>query len=82
MHSRKKWIGVVNMRSLRLHRLALCCGPTLITPEASRASTALDALPGDLEQTIAVLEKKSKAIEKDNGAASNQKILRGLLEKL
>ncbi|EIW51819.1 uncharacterized protein TRAVEDRAFT_67611 [Trametes versicolor FP-101664 SS1] len=49
---------------------------------ASRASTALDALPGDLEQAIAILEKKSKAIEKDNGAASNQKILRGLLEKL
>lgn len=57
-------------------------GPDAHYPEATRASNALDALPGDLEQTITLLEKKSKAVEKDTGAASNQKILRGLLEKL
>ncbi|KAI0351488.1 hypothetical protein OH77DRAFT_1506466 [Trametes cingulata] len=49
---------------------------------ADRATAALDALPGDLEQTIASLDKKSKAMEKDNSAANNQKMLRGLLEKL
>ncbi|KAH9848870.1 hypothetical protein C2E23DRAFT_785223 [Lenzites betulinus] len=49
---------------------------------ASRANAALEALPGDLEQTIALLEKKSKAVEKDTASTSNQKILRGLLEKL
>ncbi|KAI0636441.1 hypothetical protein C8Q77DRAFT_1092755 [Trametes polyzona] len=49
---------------------------------ASRANTALAALPADLEQTIASLEKKSKAMDKDNGVASNQKLLRGLLERL
>ncbi|KAI0647569.1 hypothetical protein C8Q79DRAFT_907113 [Trametes meyenii] len=49
---------------------------------ASRATAVLDALPTDVEQTIALLEKKCKALEKDTGAASNQKLLRGLLEKL
>ncbi|KAI0820231.1 hypothetical protein BC628DRAFT_1398746 [Trametes gibbosa] len=49
---------------------------------ASRANAALDALPDDLEQTIALLEKRSKVVEKDNSSTSNQKILRGLLEKL
>ncbi|KAI0672696.1 hypothetical protein C8Q78DRAFT_1020893 [Trametes maxima] len=49
---------------------------------ASRATASLDALPTDMEQAIALLEKKSKALEKDTSAASNQKLLRGLLEKL
>ncbi|KAH9900842.1 hypothetical protein C8Q73DRAFT_220958 [Cubamyces lactineus] len=49
---------------------------------AARATEALDALPTDVEQTIALLEKKAKAMEKDSSAASNQKMLRGLLEKL
>ncbi|KAI0780403.1 hypothetical protein BD413DRAFT_1266 [Trametes elegans] len=49
---------------------------------AARANAALDALPGDVEQTIALLEKKSKVMEKDASATANQKTLRGLLEKL
>ncbi|KAI8982907.1 hypothetical protein BD414DRAFT_88145 [Trametes punicea] len=49
---------------------------------AARATAALEALPADMERTIASLEKKSKALEKDSSAASNQDLLRGLLEKL
>ncbi|RPD56335.1 hypothetical protein L226DRAFT_615532 [Lentinus tigrinus ALCF2SS1-7] len=49
---------------------------------ASRAAGALDALSTDIEQTIAILDKKSKALDKDSSAAANQKLLRGLLEKL
>ncbi|KAI0748676.1 hypothetical protein C8Q80DRAFT_1173074 [Daedaleopsis nitida] len=49
---------------------------------ATRASSALEALSVDVEQTIAVLEKKSKALDKESTTSANQKMLRGLLEKL
>ncbi|KAI0695865.1 hypothetical protein C8T65DRAFT_710727 [Cerioporus squamosus] len=49
---------------------------------ASRAAGALEALTVDVEQTIAILDKKSKALDKDSSAAANQKMFRGLLEKL
>ena len=50
--------------------------------KASRAEAALEALSTDVEQTIAALEKKSKALDKDTSAAANQKMLRELLGKL
>ncbi|KAI1791696.1 hypothetical protein LXA43DRAFT_1010113 [Ganoderma leucocontextum] len=49
---------------------------------ATRATAALEGLPTDIEQTIALLEKKAKALDKDTSAVANQKMLRGLLEKL
>ncbi|OCH88203.1 hypothetical protein OBBRIDRAFT_780568 [Obba rivulosa] len=49
---------------------------------AGCANAALDALPADLEQIITRLEKKSKELDKDTGAMSKQKILKGLLDKL
>lgn len=52
------------------------------TSQANRATASLEALSTDLEQTIALLEKKSKILDKDSGSAANQKMLRGLLEKL
>ena len=54
----------------------------LICTEAARATTALEGLPADVEQTIALLEKKAKALDKDTSSAANQKMLRGLIEKL
>ncbi|KAM5538008.1 hypothetical protein V8D89_008205 [Ganoderma adspersum] len=54
----------------------------LILSEATRAAAALEGLPADMEQTIALLEKKAKGLDKDTSAAANQKMLRGLLEKL
>ena len=54
----------------------------LTLSEATRAAAALEGLPADMEQTIALLEKKAKALDKDTSAAANQKMLRGLLEKL
>ncbi|KZT71414.1 hypothetical protein DAEQUDRAFT_810065, partial [Daedalea quercina L-15889] len=49
---------------------------------AERARGALEALPAEVERAIATLEKKSKELEKDGSAASKQKMLKGLLEKL
>ena len=51
--------------------------------EAERAKAVLEALPADVEDTISRLEKKSKGMEKNsNSAASKQKMLKGLLERL
>ena len=50
--------------------------------QATRAAAALEGLPTDVEQMIALLEKKAKVLDKDASAAANQKMLRGLLEKL
>ena len=50
--------------------------------KAERGKAAIEALPGDVEATIARLEKKSKELDKDGSAASKQKMLKGLLEKL
>ena len=55
---------------------------TVILLEATRATGALETMSADVEQTIALLEKKSKAIDKDSSSSANQKMLRGLLEKL
>ena len=55
---------------------------TLTFAEATRATAALEGLPADIEQTIALLEKKAKALDKDTSSAANQKMLRGLIEKL
>ncbi|KAH9832995.1 uncharacterized protein C8Q71DRAFT_775912 [Rhodofomes roseus] len=49
---------------------------------AERAKGALENLPADVERVIAALEKKSKELDKDGSAASKQKMLKGLLEKL
>ncbi|KAF7793251.1 hypothetical protein EIP86_004361 [Pleurotus ostreatoroseus] len=50
---------------------------------ATRAKTALEGIPADVEETIARLEKKSKDMEKNStSAASKQKMLKGLLERL
>lgn len=51
--------------------------------EAERAKAALEGIPGDVEETIARLEKKCKDMEKNsNSVASKQKMLKGLLERL
>ena len=65
-----------------LVRCSLLARGYLIPSEATRAAAALEGLPTDVEQTIALLEKKAKALDKDTSAAANQKMLRGLLEKL
>nr|VWP00300.1 Tryptophan synthase (EC [Ganoderma boninense] len=65
-----------------LVRCSLLARCHLITSEATRAAAALEGLPTDVEQTIALLEKKAKALDKDTSAAANQKMLRGLLEKM
>ena len=57
-------------------------GAILTSTEAARATAALEGLPADIEQTIALLEKKAKALDKDTSSAANQKMLRGLIEKL
>ncbi|KAI0807933.1 hypothetical protein C8Q74DRAFT_1363381 [Fomes fomentarius] len=49
---------------------------------ATRATGALETLSADVEQTIALLEKKSKVMDKESASSVNQKMLRGLLEKL
>ncbi|RDX47013.1 hypothetical protein OH76DRAFT_1473180 [Lentinus brumalis] len=49
---------------------------------ATRAAGALEALSTDVEQTIAIQDKKSKALDKDSSAASNKKMIQGLLQKL
>lgn len=49
---------------------------------AQRARDALETLPAEAERAIAALDKKSKDLEKDQSAASKQKMLKGLLEKL
>ncbi|KAH9930604.1 uncharacterized protein B0H18DRAFT_1083726 [Fomitopsis serialis] len=49
---------------------------------AERAKGALEGLPADVERAIAALEKKSKELDKEGSAASKQKMLKGLLEKL
>ncbi|KAH9928481.1 uncharacterized protein BXZ73DRAFT_90559 [Epithele typhae] len=49
---------------------------------AARASTALEALGADVEQAISHLDKRSKSLDKDSGAAANNKMLRDMLEKL
>ncbi|TBU35436.1 hypothetical protein BD311DRAFT_707386 [Dichomitus squalens] len=58
------------------------CDALLMFVEAARATAALEGLPLDVEQTIVLLEKKAKALDKDSSASANQKMLRGLLEKL
>ena len=60
----------------------LTSGAILTFAEAARATAALEGLPADIEQTIALLEKKAKALDKDTSSATNQKMLRGLIEKL
>lgn len=49
---------------------------------AERAKATLEALPAELEVVIAQLERRSKDLDKDSGAASKQKMLMGLLDKL
>ncbi|KAH9950261.1 hypothetical protein B0H21DRAFT_724041 [Amylocystis lapponica] len=49
---------------------------------ADQAVASLENLPINLERTITQLEKKSKDLYKDSSAASKQKMLKGLLEKL
>ncbi|KAI0722459.1 hypothetical protein C8Q72DRAFT_890008 [Fomitopsis betulina] len=49
---------------------------------AQRARNALETLPAEVERSITALEKKSKNLEKDQSAASKEKMLKGLLEKL
>ncbi|KAH8106882.1 hypothetical protein BXZ70DRAFT_915472 [Cristinia sonorae] len=47
------------------------------------ARTAIEALPVDIEETISGLDRKNKNMEKKGtDAASKQKMLKGLLEKL
>ena len=51
--------------------------------KAERGNAAIEALPGDVEATIARLEKKSKEMDKGSGsAAAKQKILKELLQQL
>jgi hypothetical protein len=47
------------------------------------AKADLNTLPGDIERTITALDKKSKEIEKNDGAStkSKEKMLRELLNK-
>ena len=58
-------------------------GLSTLTPslcsKAARASAELEALSTDVERTIAVLEKKSKTLDKDSASAANQKMLRNLV---
>jgi hypothetical protein len=50
---------------------------------AQRAKTAIEGVPGDVEDMITKLEKKCKDLEKNaNSTSSKQKILKGLLERL
>ncbi|CAL1705253.1 unnamed protein product [Somion occarium] len=50
---------------------------------ADGAKTAVESLPVEIEETIVRLEKKCKDMEKKgNSAASKQKMLKGLLERL
>ncbi len=51
--------------------------------QATRAKAVLEGIPADVEETIVRLEKRSKDMEKNsNSAASKQKMLKGLLERL
>lgn len=66
-----------------VHLLGLIDVLAFLVPEAERAKVAIGALPSDVEDTIARLEKKCKDMEKNsNSAASKQKMLKGLLEHL
>lgn len=50
---------------------------------AERARAAVEALPADIEETIARLEKKSKGMErKEKKSVSNQQMLRDLVERM
>ncbi|THH26600.1 hypothetical protein EUX98_g7587 [Antrodiella citrinella] len=51
--------------------------------QAAAARAAVEAIPTEVEETIATLEKKSKLLEKKgNDRTSKQKMLKGLLDKL
>ncbi|KAL6301784.1 hypothetical protein BKA93DRAFT_738023 [Sparassis latifolia] len=49
---------------------------------AAGATSALESLSAQLDHTVSQLEKKSKELDKESSAASKQKMLRGILEKL
>ncbi|PCH37760.1 hypothetical protein WOLCODRAFT_135836 [Wolfiporia cocos MD-104 SS10] len=53
-----------------------------VDERAERAKVTLETLPADLERAIVHLEKKAKELDKDSSAASKQKMLKGILEKL
>lgn len=73
---------VTNSSLCPFPELAVSLVLTLSFAKAIRATGALETLSSDIEQTITALEKKSKAMDKDGTASANQKLLRGLLEKL
>ncbi|PSS31044.1 hypothetical protein PHLCEN_2v2376 [Hermanssonia centrifuga] len=51
--------------------------------KAERAKAAVEGLPGEVEDAISRIEKKGKDMEKNtNSAASKQKMIKGLLERL
>ena len=66
--------------------LYVCCLPGFRADGLVKAVTArmaLEAIPAEIEETIAKLDRKNKTMEKKgNDLASKRKMLEGLLEKL